>query len=69
MMGDNRDNSLDSRVSVTRGGVGFVPEENLIGRADIIFFSTNGEARVWEFWQWFQAMRGERVLSGIGADE
>jgi signal peptidase I len=39
MMGDNRDNSLDSRVPPWQGGVGFVPEENLIGRADIIFFS------------------------------
>jgi signal peptidase I len=39
MMGDNRDNSLDSRVPPWQGGVGFVPEENLIGRAGIIFFS------------------------------
>ena len=39
MMGDNRDDSLDSRVSRWRGGVGFVPAQNLIGRADIIFFS------------------------------
>lgn len=39
MMGDNRDNSLDSRVPTWQGGVGFVPEENLIGRASIIFFS------------------------------
>lgn len=68
MMGDNRDNSLDSRFSVTRGGVGFVPAENLIGRAEIIFFSTNGEARIWEFWKWFQAMRGERVIRRIGPD-
>ena len=47
-MGDNRDNSLDSRVE----GVGFIPIENLIGRAEIIFFSTNGSARIWEIWDW-----------------
>ena len=39
MMGDNRDNSTDSRVLADDGGVGFVPFENLVGRAEIIFFS------------------------------
>ena len=39
MMGDNRDNSSDSRVSGDQGGVGYVPFENLIGRAEVIFFS------------------------------
>jgi len=39
MMGDNRDDSIDSRVPAWQRGVGVVPEENLIGRADIIFFS------------------------------
>ncbi len=39
MMGDNRDNSLDSRVSPEAGGVGFVPAENLIGRVDRVLFS------------------------------
>jgi len=39
MMGDNRDNSLDSRVSPAEGGVGFVPAENLIGRVDRVLFS------------------------------
>ncbi len=39
MMGDNRDNSLDSRVSPQEGGVGFVPTENLIGRVDLVLFS------------------------------
>ena len=39
MMGDNRDDSLDSRISAAAGGVGYVPFENLIGRADIIFLS------------------------------
>jgi signal peptidase I len=41
MMGDNRDNSSDSRVPAERRGVGFVPFENLIGRAAVIFYSIN----------------------------
>jgi signal peptidase I len=39
MMGDNRDNSLDSRVSPAEGGVGYVPAENLIGRVNRVLFS------------------------------
>jgi len=42
--GDNRDDSADSRMSIAEGGVGMVPAENLIGRAEVIFFSTNGTA-------------------------
>jgi signal peptidase I len=57
-MGDNRDNSLDSRVD----NVGFIPIENLIGRAEIIFFSTNGKARVWEIWNWPAAIRFRRLF-------
>jgi signal peptidase I len=38
-MGDNRDNSLDSRVAADEGGVGFVPAENLVGRVDRVLFS------------------------------
>ncbi|HLT02766.1 MAG TPA: signal peptidase I, partial [Geminicoccaceae bacterium] len=57
-MGDNRDNSLDSRVP----NVGFIPVENLIGRAEIIFFSTNGSARVWEVWKWPLAIRFRRLF-------
>ena len=61
-MGDNRDNSADSRRPMAVG-VGFIPEENLIGRADIIFFSTNGEAALWQVWKWFSAMRYDRFLT------
>ena len=43
MMGDNRDNSTDSRISSSQGGVGFVPFDNLIGRAEMIFFSIDHE--------------------------
>jgi signal peptidase I len=56
MMGDNRDNSADSRVDV-----GYVPFENFVGKAQIIFFSTNGEARIWEVWKWPFAIRYDRL--------
>jgi signal peptidase I len=56
MMGDNRDNSLDSRVDV-----GYVPFQNFVGKAQIIFFSTNGSARIWEIWKWPFAIRYERM--------
>jgi signal peptidase I len=51
MMGDNRDDSSDSRIPL-RGGVGFVPAENLVGRAEVLFFSTPGTASFWEVWKW-----------------
>jgi signal peptidase I len=57
-MGDNRDNSLDSRIDA----VGFIPIENLIGRAEIVFFSTNRSARLWEIWNWPDAIRVRRLL-------
>jgi signal peptidase I len=50
-MGDNRDNSRDSRVPRSIGGVGFVPYENLIGRADRVIFSSAG-SRMLFFWTW-----------------
>lgn len=65
MMGDNRDNSQDSRVPPEFQGVGFVPAENLIGRADILFFSTDGSARIWEFWRWPIATRFSRIFDPV----
>ena len=56
MMGDNRDNSADSRADV-----GYVPFENFVGKAEIIFFSTNGNARFWEVWKWPLAIRYGRI--------
>jgi signal peptidase I len=64
-MGDNRDNSLDSRVPPELQGVGLVPFENLIGRAEFIFFSTDGSAGLLEFWKWPFAIRYSRLFQGI----
>ena len=60
-MGDNRDNSLDSRVD----HVGFVPLINLIGRADFLLFSVNGSAKLWEPWKWPWAIRYHRLFQPI----
>ena len=58
MMGDNRDNSSDSREDV-----GYVPAENLEGRALFRFFSTDGSAHFWEVWKWPFAVRYSRILT------
>jgi signal peptidase I len=63
MMGDNRDNSADSRDPTS--GVGYVPAENLVGRAQFIFFSTNGYARLWEVWNWPFTIRYSRLFTAI----
>ncbi len=62
MMGDNRDNSQDSRV---KNAVGFVPYENIVGRADFLFFSTNGTANIFEIWKWPWTLRYERFFNDI----
>ncbi len=59
-MGDNRDNSTDSRVSQSAMGVGFVPFENLIGRADMVIFSSAGSSMLF-FWTW----RPDRFFESI----
>ncbi|PWR21403.1 signal peptidase I [Zavarzinia aquatilis] len=64
-MGDNRDDSSDSRIKPEYGGVGFVPAENLVGHAQIIFFSTDGSAGLFEPWKWFGAIRYGRLLQGV----
>ena len=61
-MGDNRDDSVDSRVLA---GVGYIPRENLVGRADVLFFSTNGTASLWEVWKWPFSIRYDRLFDGI----
>jgi len=61
MMGDNRDNSRDSRTT----SVGMVPAENLIGRAERLFFSHNSSSHLWEIWKWPFAIRYGRLGDGI----
>ncbi len=60
MVGDNRDNSQDSRFAQAAGGVGFVPYENLIGRADRVMFSSAGRRMVY-FWTW----RSDRFFKAL----
>ena len=59
MMGDHRDNSTDSRVL---SAVGFVPFDNFVGRANVIFFSVRDGARAWELWRWPWTVRWDRLL-------
>ncbi|POF28982.1 signal peptidase I [Roseibium marinum] len=58
MMGDNRDNSIDSRV-LSR--VGYVPFDNFMGRAEILFFSIKDETPAWQIWTWPWSVRWERI--------
>jgi signal peptidase I len=62
MMGDNRDNSTDSR---DLSAVGFVPFENLVGRAEIIFFSIDEDASFWKVWDWPWSVRWSRLFQPI----
>lgn len=61
-LGDNRDNSRDSRFMME---VGFVPEENLIGRAEMIFFSIDGTAKLYNPLTWLPALRFDRFFKSI----
>jgi signal peptidase I len=60
MMGDNRDNSNDSR-----GDVGYVPAANLVGKAQVVFFSHDGSAAFWQVWKWPFAIRYSRLFNLI----
>lgn len=62
LMGDNRDNSTDSRV---QRYVGFVPYENLVGPARVLFFSFNDTTRLWEVWRWPIAIRYGRLFDVV----
>jgi signal peptidase I len=61
-MGDNRDNSLDSRVL---NAVGYIPVENLVGRAEILFFSIDATAPWWQVWEWPSEIRWNRLLTTV----
>jgi signal peptidase I len=60
MMGDNRDNSTDSRVL---SQVGYVPFENIVGRAQIIFFSIREGEHAWMIWRWPWSVRWNRLFT------
>lgn len=60
-MGDNRDNSQDSRTP----NVGFIPADNLVGKAQLLFFSLDEKARFWEFWKWPSSVRWGRLFMKI----
>jgi signal peptidase I len=60
MMGDNRDNSTDSRFL---SHVGYVPFENIIGRAQLIFFSVADGAPAWQIWRWPWDVRWNRLFT------
>jgi len=62
LMGDNRDNSLDSRFPAQAGaGIGLVPIENLVGRASFLYFSTNNDPELAKPWTWFSGIRWQRL--------
>ena len=64
LMGDNRDDSLDSRFATVEGGVGMVPLQNLVGRALVTFWSTDGSSSYFLPWTWFSALRASRIGNG-----
>ena len=61
LMGDNRDDSLDSRYTLDEGGIGLVPVDRLVGRAAFAFWSTDGSASYWKPWTWISALRFNRI--------
>jgi signal peptidase I len=62
MMGDNRDNSTDSRFL---SEVGFVPFENLVGKAKLIFFSIDNDASFLQVWRWPESVRWSRIFDVV----
>jgi len=66
LMGDNRDNSEDSRFPAEPGrGIGMVPMDNLVGRATVMMWSTDGGAEWIKPWTWFSAARWNRIGGGF----
>ncbi|MGH6659719.1 MAG: signal peptidase I [Sphingomicrobium sp.] len=68
LMGDNRDDSLDSRFGPIEGGIGMVPVDHLIGRALVTFWSTDGSASYINPVSWFSALRAGRIGNGYASE-
>jgi len=64
MMGDNRDNSGDSRFAVRNGGAGNIPATNIIGKAEIVLLSVDDDFVLYKPWTWLN-MRGDRFFKRI----
>jgi len=65
LMGDNRDDSTDSRFPHEAGGIRYVPMQNLQGKAVVSFWSTDGSASWVLPWTWFTAARWDRIGEGF----
>jgi signal peptidase I len=65
VMGDNRDNSADSRVPVSEGGVGLLPTDNLVGRVDAIVGSWDFATKSQPVWTWLSGFRGARFFTSV----
>ncbi|MBU6268224.1 MAG: signal peptidase I, partial [Sphingomonadales bacterium] len=66
LMGDNRDNSMDSRFpAVANEGIGLVPQDNLVGRATVMMWSTDGSASWYKPWTWLTSARWSRIGGGF----
>jgi signal peptidase I len=65
MMGDNRDNSVDSRIAIAAGGVDFVPEDNLVGRAELVLLSRDPAVAWFDVGEWSHVFRPGRLLGRI----
>ena len=62
-MGDNRDNSLDSRTP----NVAYVPKYQIVGRAQRLVFSVDGQkSHIWQIWRWPSAIRYDRIFDKVG---
>ncbi|MEO0393084.1 MAG: signal peptidase I, partial [Pseudomonadota bacterium] len=65
VMGDNRDGSQDSRVF---SSVGYIPAENIVGRAERIFYSVKEGEPWWQFWRWGEVLRTGRTFMSVYAE-
>jgi len=64
MLGDNRDHSGDSRMTLSEGGISFVPAENIIGKAEFILLSARKDFSILKPWTWGR-LRGDRFFKGL----